>query len=137
MKKNLVYFAVAALAGVLIFAPTGLKAQNTPPVGAPPGAQNGPPGALRPRPRGGLSYRGVIRNLQMAKTQLERDKHDYDGHRQSAIDACNTAIAELQAVQKSIDEARAAAAAKAAAEQEQTNQPPASTAPAASPMAPQ
>jgi hypothetical protein len=140
MKKNSLFIAAAVLAGVLVFGQTNLPAQNQTPLGAPPGVQTAPPGAMRPRPRGSLSYRGVILNLKRAKDQLERDTNDYDGHRQAAIDACDKAMEELQAVQSSIDAARKAAiaAAKAAAaEQAQTNQPPPSTAPAVSPTAPQ
>jgi hypothetical protein len=70
--------------------------------------------------------------LRRIKMQLENSKEDYDGHRQSAIDACDKAAQELEAVQKSIQAAAAAkaAAAKAAAEQQA---PPASTPPPATP----
>jgi hypothetical protein len=66
--------------------------------------------------------------LKMVKTDLERSTDDFDGHRQSAMDACEKAMKELQAVEASV---RATAAAKAAAAQ----QAPAQAAPQAPPAA--
>jgi hypothetical protein len=78
--------------------------------------------------------------LRRAKAELERSKEDFDGHRETAIDACDKALQELEAVQKSVEAARAAAAAKAAAaaaaQQQSTEQAPA-PAPAPSPAPPQ
>ena len=38
--------------------------------------------------------------LQQAKTELERSTNDFEGHRDSAVAACDKAMTELQAVVK-------------------------------------
>jgi hypothetical protein len=63
-------------------------------------------------------------SLRHAKLELEHTTNDFNGHRQSAIDACAKAITELEAIQASEQAAAQAAAAKA------TNAPPPTTAPA-------
>lgn len=65
-----------------------------------------------------MGYHQVIFMLKRTKMDLERSKDDYDGHRQTAMEACDKAIQELEAVQASIQAAEAskAAAAKAAAD---------------------
>ena len=70
-----------------------------------------PPGF---RGRTGMNYRNAVMLLKRAKTDLENSKDDFDGHRQSALDACDKAIQELEAVQTAAAKT-AAAAAKAAA----------------------
>lgn len=80
---------------------------------------------MRGRPGPAMIYRQASMVLKRAKTELERGTNDYDGHRQSAIEACDKALQEMDAVQKVIaDEAKARAAAAAAAAQ-QTNSTPA------------
>jgi hypothetical protein len=71
--------------------------------------------------------------------ELQRSKEDFDGHRQTAMDAIDTTVQELEAVQKSIQAAQAAkaAAAAAAAAQQQNAQQPVPPAPAPAPATPQ
>lgn len=85
---------------------------SVPPPGA-PGAPGTPGGPARPRPyppqfRGRMrnSFQPTFMSLKHAKMELERSTDDFGGHRQSAIDACDKAIQELDAVIK----AQAAAA---------------------------
>jgi hypothetical protein len=71
--------------------------------------------------------------LKRVKMDLERSKEDFDGHRQSAMDACDKAVQELEAVQASIQaKQEAEAAARAAAQQTNAPQTPA-PAPATAP----
>jgi hypothetical protein len=83
------------------------------------------------RGRPGNSYRAGVAILTRVLADLQTSKDDFDGHRQSAIDACTKALQELQAVQKVFQakQAAAAAAAKAAAEQQQQQQQSGQTAP--------
>jgi hypothetical protein len=87
------------------------------------------------RGRPGIVYRQASSVLKRAKMELQRATDDFDGHRQSAIEACDKAIQELDAVQKSITEAQKAkaAAAAAAAAQQQNAQPAPATAPSSTP----
>ncbi len=146
MKKNILLLAAIALMGTMTLALNELRAQNAPPSpGAPtspgftPGPGQGRPGmppGFRGRPGG--RYGQTIMFLRMSKAELERSTDDFDGHRQSAIEAVDKAMQELQAVQTSIQAAaaaKAAAAKAAAAAAAQSNQPPAQPAPAA-PAAP-
>jgi len=43
----------------------------------------------------------AVFDLQRAKAELQRSTNDFEGHRESAITACDTALVELQAVMKS------------------------------------
>jgi hypothetical protein len=63
-----------------------------------------------------MMYRQAVMILKRAKADLERSTDDFDGHRQSAMEACDKAVAELEAVQTAIQAsaAKAAAAAQAA-----------------------
>jgi hypothetical protein len=125
MKKNMLLIVAIALVGTVTLTLNSLRAQNGPPPGAPPpsSGQAMPPG-MHPGPnrgRPGSSYAIAIMQLRRVKMDLERSKEDYDGHRQTAIDACDKALQELEAVHKSIQAAEAAriAAAKAAAAAQQ------------------
>jgi hypothetical protein len=133
MKKNILLIVAIALVGTVTLTLDSLRAQNGPP-GEPPSGQTPPPnmrpsGPPRGRPPGG-SYRQAIGVLKRVKADLERSKEDFDGHRQSAMDACDKAIQELEAVQSSVEAARAAAAAAAKAAAQQTNAPAPAAAPA-------
>jgi hypothetical protein len=141
MKKNILLLVAIALVGTGTFTWNTLRAQNdaTPapqqPTVPPPGNPGPRPGGITPgfRGRAGMmNYRNTVMMLKRVKADLENSKEDYDGHRQSAIDACDKAMQELEAVQKSIQAAQAAkaAAARAAAAQ-QTPPPDATPAPAA------
>jgi hypothetical protein len=81
--------------------------QNSPATPGVPGQSN-PPGAPRqigppPRPGGrpGLIYQRTLYSLQQTKVELQQATNDFDGHRTLALDACDKAITELQAVMKS------------------------------------
>jgi hypothetical protein len=67
--------------------------------------------------------------LRRAKMDLENSKDDFAGHRQTAIDACEKAMQELEAVQASIQ----ATAAKASAPPPDAQAPPSGPAQAAPP----
>lgn len=104
MKKNLILIAMVAIVGMATLMFTTLHAQPAPGAGGLPPAGQGAPPAARPGPRLGphtrdvMAYRNAIRTLRMAKIQLQGAKDDYNGHRQSAMAACDTAIQELEAV---------------------------------------
>jgi hypothetical protein len=72
-----------------------------------------------------MHYAQATFSLRRAKMELEHTTNDFNGHRQSAIDACAKAITELEAIQASEQ-----AAAQAAAAAKATNAPPPATAPA-------
>jgi hypothetical protein len=140
MRKNILLIAAIALVGTGTLTLNSLLAQSsaTPPAGGqpvspPPGRPAGPRGRL-----GMYNYHGIAMTLKRVKAELEKSTDDYDGHRQSAIDACDKAAQELEAVQASVQAAAAAkaAAAKAAAAAAAAEQPPATAttpAPAATP----
>jgi len=119
MKKNLLMIVAVALVGAATLTLNPLRAQNDAAQSLPPAVQNNPTPGPRPLPspgarvRPGSNYRQVIMILKRTKMDLQRATDDYDGHRQSALDACDKAVQELEAVQTSI-QAKAAAAAAAA-----------------------
>jgi hypothetical protein len=138
MKKNILLIIAIALVGSVTLTMSSLRAQNdAPPAGAPP--QGAPPagqppqgprtGFAGPRGRPTMGYRQVIFMLKRTKADLERSKEDYDGHRQTALDAVDKAVQELEAVQASIQAADAAKAAAAKAAAAQQAPPPATPAP--------
>jgi len=140
MKKNILLIVAIALVGTATITMNSLRAQDQPTPGGPPpssqtpppgGRPGGPPPGFRGRP--GASYRQAIGMLKRVKMDLERSKEDFDGHRQSAMDACDKAVQELEAVQASIQaKQEAEAAARAAAQQTNAPQTPA-PAPATAP----
>jgi hypothetical protein len=112
MKKNILLIVAIAVVGTMTLTFSTLRAQNdTPPV-APPAGQV-PPQRPPPRGRPNMGYQQVIFMLKRAKINLEHSNDDYNGHRQSAMDACDKAVQELEAVQASIMAAAKAAAAAA------------------------
>lgn len=147
--KNLFLLATVTILGLAAL--TGLQAQQTPTpsTSTPPPAGQAvapPPGRpfarppFDPRMRGMNRYRGLAAALRRAKIDLEKSTEDYNGHRQSAIEAIDKAVTELEAVEAAMDAERAAkaAAAKAAAAgaQQPNGQPPAQTPPPSSTPAP-
>lgn len=138
MKKNILIIA-AVVAGIMLISWNDSRAQQTPPPAGPPTISHGPPGGMRPIPpgfrgRAGARYMQTIMFLKMSKAELQHATEDFDGHRQTAMDACDKAIAELEAVQ-SIVQSEAAAKA-AAARAAQSNQAPATPAAPAAPATP-
>ncbi len=115
MKKNILIIAALALVGIATLTFDSLRAQNA--AAPPPSAQQVPPPGNRPRPmmgprnRQGMMYQRAVMFLKQVKMELQNSKEDYDGHRQSAMEACDKAVLELEAVQTSIQTAAAKAAA--------------------------
>jgi len=108
------------------------NAAPAPPAAAPTAAQPPAPAPLpmiqgRPFTRGRQPapvFSMAIRDLRMAKMQLQQSTNDFDGHKAAALQACDKAMEELQAVVK----------ASIAAQQKQPPPPgPASGQPAAPP----
>ena len=135
MKKNILLIAALVLfaTGALTLnnlraqtAPTGAGQPVSPPPGNPGGRPGGPPGFRRGP--GANNYHGIANALKRVKADLEKSKDDFDGHRQSAIDACEKAAQDLEAVSVAAQASAKAAAAKAAAA--------AASAPATAPAAP-
>ncbi len=110
MKKKILFVIAVLLVGAATLTVDKLLAQNNPPAATPP-VQFPPPGnhpGLNPAVRSRMiagNYRRTVIFLKQTKVQLEGAKEDYDGHRQTAIDACDKAIKELEAVQAAIEEA--------------------------------
>jgi len=62
-----------------------------------------PKPAVRPQPRFRQPqpvFARAISDLRAAKIQLQRGTNDFEGHKDSAIQACDKAMEELQAVMK-------------------------------------
>jgi hypothetical protein len=98
MRKNHL-FVIAAVAIALAIPSTTIQAQ---PTNAPGAMAPGNPGAPRPNPGARLfSVRNSIGSLDRVMADLKRSTNDFDGHRESAIDACAKAKEELLAVAKS------------------------------------
>lgn len=55
---------------------------------------------LRPRPPRPGTYQRALFSLQQTKLELQHATNDFDGHRESALAACDKAITELEAVMK-------------------------------------
>ncbi|MGP8199011.1 MAG: hypothetical protein ACLQU4_05850 [Limisphaerales bacterium] len=139
MKKKILLIVAIALVGTVTLTLNNLRAQDqSAPSGPPPAGQAPPPGQGpgqgqppnirqgRPPRRGPVNnYAQAIRNLKWIKADLEKSTEDFDGHRQSAMDACDKAVQELNAVLAAKEAARKAAEAKAAAEQQNAQQTPA------------
>ena len=104
MKKNIPFLAAMLVVGAITFAVSSLRAQTQPAPVTPPAQQAPPPNFHPMPPRGRMIglYRQSVRMLTMAKADLQRSKDDFNGHRQSALDACTKAIQELEAVQAAI-----------------------------------
>lgn len=85
MKRNLLLLAtLLSLAGAVYYTSTPAAAQNA---GLPPSVL-----IHEPHP----AIRGAIRALEKARVELQHANHDFGGHRVSAIQQCDAAIAELR-----------------------------------------
>ena len=100
-KNNLsVIASVCAVALTIPFASVQAQPTNAP-GGLPPGAP-GNPGMPRPnQPMRLYSVRSSIGALDRVIMDLKHSDKDFDGHKDSAIDACTKAREELMAVAKS------------------------------------
>jgi hypothetical protein len=96
----------AGISLVLAFCLSNSQAQTTnvsqpapAPVGpAPPPVQKfPPPRPNQPRP----IFLRTMNDLRMVRAQLQRSPDDYGGHKDSAIEACDKALQELEAIMKS------------------------------------
>ncbi|MGO8698003.1 MAG: hypothetical protein ACLQVY_09835 [Limisphaerales bacterium] len=117
MKRKMMTLAGLACAGALALSWDNLRAQSDPtaPATPAPAAPATPPNQPSPttpetprqlnpppRPRGrpGLTYQRTLYSLQQTKLELQQATNDFDGHRTLALDACDKAITELEAVMK-------------------------------------
>jgi hypothetical protein len=96
---------VAGIGLVLAFTQKNIQAQttNVPVPGPAPLLVAPPPGTRPPMPRFRQGHPFVSRalnDLRVVKMELQHSKEDFGGHKDSAIDACDKAILELQAVMK-------------------------------------
>jgi hypothetical protein len=96
---------LAGIGLVLAFCVNNSPAQvaNVPAPAPAPSAPVPPPGdkmrPMRPRqPR--LFITRAMNDLRMVKTELQRSQDDFGGHKDSAIEACDKAMQELQEVLK-------------------------------------
>jgi hypothetical protein len=98
MRKNILFTFAAACAVALTIPCATLQAQTTNALGVTIPAQSSPP---RPNPQARLfSVRSAIMSLDRVMLDLKRSSNDFDGHKQSAIDACVKTREELMAVAK-------------------------------------
>src|SRR5580658_833088 len=91
----------AGIAAVLALFVNNSQAQTN---AAPPPSETipTPPPMVQPRPFGrGRQAEPIIsraiNDLRLAKMQLQRSTNDFDGHKISAMQACDKALEELQA----------------------------------------
>jgi hypothetical protein len=95
MTKNYLIACAALCAACLTFAAGSAQAQETnAPTQVAPAAPAPPPPRARPA-RNLLYLRGAVATLDRVMADLQRNDNDFEGHRQSAIDACAKARAEL------------------------------------------
>jgi hypothetical protein len=96
---------VAGIGLVLAFRLQSLHAQttNTTPPGPAPLLVAPPPGTRPPLPRNRQPRPFMARalnDLRAVKVELQHSQEDFGGHKNSAIEACDKAMLELQAVMK-------------------------------------
>jgi hypothetical protein len=110
MKRNIIFTAGTAL--VLALFLNSSQAQNDAPAPAPtapsaapapgqqpmPGPRPLPPRARQPR----IFVQRAVADLRQVKMVLQNSQEDFAGHKESAIEACDKALAELEAVMKAI-----------------------------------
>jgi hypothetical protein len=102
MKSKTLFMAGIALVLALCLNNSQAQTTNAPAPGpaglapAPPPGQRPPPRARQPR----IFITRALNDLRMVKADLERSQDDFGGHKDSAIEACQKAMDELQAVMK-------------------------------------
>jgi hypothetical protein len=96
MNKKILLLSSVFL--VFLSAVTYSVRAQTEPTPTPPTAPGTPgtPGTPAPMHRRHQAIRGAIRALELAKAEMQAAAHDYGGHREDAIAACDTAIAQLK-----------------------------------------
>jgi hypothetical protein len=90
MNKKLLALSAACAVGIAVLTYT-VSAQNAP-TPTPPTNPSGPGGPRHNHP----AIRAAIHALERAKAEMQAAAHDFGGHRVDAINACDTAIAQLQ-----------------------------------------
>jgi hypothetical protein len=103
MKRNTLIMAGIAL--VLAFCLHNSHAQTTnAPAPGQPGLVPAPPPGQRPMPQRPHQPRifinRALNDLRMVKAELQRSQDDFGGHKESALEACDKAMLELEAVMK-------------------------------------
>lgn len=94
LKKVLASFAAVSLVLVSLVLPVRSYSQTAPAV-PPAVTQQKNPNAQRHERHPHI--KAAIRRLERVKDQLQKDPHDFGGHRVQAIEHINQAIQELQA----------------------------------------
>jgi len=90
MNKKLLALLAACAVGLSALT-YSVSAQNAP-TPTPPSSPGAPAGWRHNHP----AIRAAIRALQRAKAEMQAASHDYGGHRQDALAACDNAINQLQ-----------------------------------------
>lgn len=86
MKRKIALFAtLLALSGLAAYTNTAAFAQTPPPPPPPVVAHEGHP-----------AIHAAIRALERAKIDMKNAAHDFGGHREAALQACDAAIAQLK-----------------------------------------
>ena len=98
---------VAGIALVLAFCLNNTQAQttNNAPAPGPAGLVPAPPPGQRPPPRPRPPHLFITRalsDLRMVKAELQRSQDDFGGHKNYALEACDKAALELEAVMKTL-----------------------------------
>jgi len=134
-------FVAAGIALILAFSLDNSQAQSNA-VPAPPSTTPAPP--MKPGPRQPPRFRQpqpvlsrAVSDLRMVKMQLQRSTNDFEGHRDAAIQACDKASEELEAIIKiAIAEQQKEQPSQAGQPPLQPSAPPAAPPPSAPPQAP-
>jgi hypothetical protein len=90
MNKKLLALVAACAVGISVL--TYSVCAQSAPTPTPPTNPSGPAGGRHFHP----AIRAAIRALERAKADMQAASHDFGGHRVDAINACDTAIAQLQ-----------------------------------------
>jgi hypothetical protein len=93
MKNKLLPLTVACLVCLSAFA-CSVTAQTEPTPAAP--ASPATPGGQHTGARRHPAIRGAIAALERARAEMLAANHDFGGHRQEALTACDNAIAQLR-----------------------------------------
>jgi hypothetical protein len=93
MKNKLIALSAACLVCLSAFTYSA-KAQ-TDPTPTPP-TSPGAPGGQHPGGKHHPAIRGAIMALERAKAEMQAANHDFGGHREEALAACDNAIAQLK-----------------------------------------
>ena len=92
MKRKIALFAtLLALSGLAVYTNSSAFAQTPPAPSAPPAA----PAVTTPHVAHPAIH-AAIRALERAKVDLKSAAHDFGGHREAALQACDAAIAQLK-----------------------------------------